>query len=854
MADEKYPIPENPQYNPDIRKLLDSDPARASTVFNPVLQQMIENTAAVKKQADETKEKVAQSAEQGAGGITLGDGTTVEQAVNDLRAGKADLDLQTGKVRADLLPSMDYVPADQKGAAGGVAELDSAGKVPAAQLPSFVDDVLEYATLPAFPATGEAGKIYVTQDTNKTYRWSGSGYVEISQGVALGETSATAYRGDRGKEAYEHSNKTGNPHGTKAGEIAYTDNKGLGATTVQGAVDAAAQASKDAQKTADDALDAITKLAHTIDAIPSQNGSLTYTGSAQSPSWNSFNPDTLILGGTTVGTNAGTYTATFKPVDGYTWSDGTADTKSVAWIIGRASVAKVPTQSGSLTYNGAAQTPTWNDFNSAQLALGGTTTSTAAGSYNATFTPTANFQWADGTTAGKTATWSIGRATISAVPSQSGSLTYTGSAQSPSWSNFDSAKMTIGGTQSGTNAGSYNATFTPTSNYKWSDGSTAAKSVAWSIGKAAGSLSLNPTSLTLNKATSAKTITATRAGNGTVTASSSNTAVATVSVSGATITVTGKAYGTATITVSVAAGTNHNAPASKTCSVQVNLFNATLNSNTWAAIRGASDANEGANYWSVGATKTIKINGKAGNFTFSNLSVDVFILGFNHNSSREGGNRIHFQIGKIGGKMVGLCDGSYNTNVSATGYFSMNSSNTNNGGWKSCQMRTTILGNNGTPTSPTANTLLAAMPSDLRAVMKATTKYSDNSANGTDVAGNVTATTDYLFLLAEFEAFGARYYANSAEQNYQAQYEYYRAGNSRVAYKHDATSTTVWWWLRSARAANNNNFCNVNNDGSYNNNNAYYSAGVLPGFCECGVKWSNESERRPSQKERYFPG
>lgn len=79
------------------------------------------------------------------------------------------------------------------------------GKVPAAQLPGFVDDVLEYAAVSNFPATGEAGKIYVATGTNKSYRWSGSTYVEISGGVALGETSGTAYRGDRGKTAYDHS-------------------------------------------------------------------------------------------------------------------------------------------------------------------------------------------------------------------------------------------------------------------------------------------------------------------------------------------------------------------------------------------------------------------------------------------------------------------------------------------------------------------------------------------------------------------------------------------------------------------------------------------------------------------------
>ena len=107
-----------------------------------------------------------------------------------------------------------------KGAANGVAELDSTGKVPSSQLPSFVDDVLEYDKQSSFPTTGEAEKIYIAQDTNKTYRWSGSAYVEISASLALGETSSTAYRGDRGKTAYDHSQLTsGNPHNVTKSDV-----------------------------------------------------------------------------------------------------------------------------------------------------------------------------------------------------------------------------------------------------------------------------------------------------------------------------------------------------------------------------------------------------------------------------------------------------------------------------------------------------------------------------------------------------------------------------------------------------------------------------------------------------------
>jgi hypothetical protein len=86
-----------------------------------------------------------------------------------------------------------------KGQPNGFASLDSKGLIPSSQLPAYVDDVIEVATFDELPEVGEAGKIYVTLDTNLTYRWSGTRYIEISQSLALGETSSTAYAGDKGK-------------------------------------------------------------------------------------------------------------------------------------------------------------------------------------------------------------------------------------------------------------------------------------------------------------------------------------------------------------------------------------------------------------------------------------------------------------------------------------------------------------------------------------------------------------------------------------------------------------------------------------------------------------------------------
>ena len=518
----------------------------------------------------------------------------------------------------------------------------------------------------------------------------------------------------------------------------------------------------------------------------------------------------------------------------YTEGGVTKTAEQAITVVHRLESIAVTTQPTKITYEygdsfssaGMVVTATYSD--GATANVNGYTTSPSTLSKVGEQTVTVSYT-ERGITKTTTLSVTVERKSISTVPSQSGTLTYTGSTQSPSWSNYDSAQLTIGGATSGTNAGSYNATFTPNANYRWSDGTTTAKNVSWTIGKAAGSLSISPTSMTLDATTTSGTITVTRAGDGNITASSSDTDIATVSVSGNTVTVTGVASGSATITVNVAEGTNHTAPSSKTVSVTVQLIQA-LNDCTWAQIREISDAGQAANYWSVGDTKTITINGAVGNTTFSNLSVDAFIIGFNHNSTKEGSNRIHFLIGKIGGKLVGLCDSAYGNEKPQSGYFHMNTSRTNSGGWKGSDMRNTLLGNNGTPSRPPANTLLAALPSDLREVMKSVTKYTDNTGSASNSYLNVTTTSDYLFLLAEFEVQGVRKNANQHEKNSQAQYDYFKAGNSKIAYRHTATETIVWWWLRSAHYGTDVYFCYVNTDGSAARYFPTWSAGVLPGF------------------------
>ena len=527
-----------------------------------------------------------------------------------------------------------------------------------------------------------------------------------------------------------------------------------------------------------------------------------------------------------------------------TWASTTVVVKAGSYPTGKDDADAVFTQ----------KVTTRNQYSSNALTVTGLTNGTK---YYIAFYPETTDGGINTNTAQRT-TGTANKITISTVPSQSGTLTYSGNAQTPSWSNYDSAKMTLSVTAQ-TNAGTYSASFTPTANYRWSDGTTTAKSVNWTIAKAAGSLTLSKSSITLNSSTKSTTFTVTRAGDGKITVESSDTTVATVSLSGTTVTVSSvnDKTGTATITVKVAAGTNHNAPSNKTVSVSAEFLPAVgtaLNACSWEDISKIAAAGLADTYWDVGATKTITINGTVGSATLSNLSVDVFIIGFDHNSSVEGTNKIHFQIGKISSKQVGLICGSYGSyKTDGTKIFNMNHwGNYNYGGWAGCDLRYDILGSTDVApsgygsavttsrvgysasatcaTNPVANTLMAALPSDLRAVMKGVTKYADAVGNSSNVAANVKAFTDYLFLLAEFEVQGARSYANQYEQNYQKQYAYYSAGNSKVFYRHSATGSTAYWWLRSAYYNYSSYFCAVGTDGSAYDSSAGYAYALAPGF------------------------
>lgn len=322
------------------------------------------------------------------------------------------------------------------------------------------------------------------------------------------------------------------------------------------------------------------------------------------------------------------------------------------------------------------------------------------------------------------------------------------------------------------------------------------------------------------------TINVTAPSGATVTLKKGGSTVATKTSTGAvtfTVTETGTYTVEATQNGQSTSGTVNVVSSTTSYSLTLSFVSSTLNSNSWATIRSVSDNGQGANYWSIGDRKAEPLNGTVGSLTLSNFTTYAFILGFNHNAGYEGSNRIHFQLAKTavsGGTDVALCDSSYNSTGSSAA-FRMNTTNTNVGGWAASYMKKTIC--------PAFESVVSA---DLRSNLKTVTKYTDNVGNASgSVESKVTATTEKFFPLAEYEVFGTIARGNTYEANKQKQYDYYAAGNSKIKYRHDATTTAVAWWLRSPCAGTSTHFVLVTAGGTVSYTRAYGSLAFAPGFC-----------------------
>lgn len=247
-----------------------------------------------------------------------------------------------------------------------------------------------------------------------------------------------------------------------------------------------------------------------------------------------------------------------------------------------------------------------------------------------------------------------------------------------------------------------------------------------------------------------------------------------------------------------------------------------LNDNKWEVIKQVADASQGPNYWAVGDRKSVVLNGTVGYGssarTFSNQEYWVYIIGFDHNEAKEGKGIAFqgFKTAQTGGVDIAVTGTNYSNRGSG---MIMNSTNTNAGGWNGSWAHTTCMAQ-----------WKNCFPSDLQAVIRTTTLYTDNTGNGSTSESAVTANTNEVYYLAEYEVFGSNHYANANEPAQQAQYDYYKAGNSKVKYRSDSTGTAANWWLRSPERSHGLNFCAVNSIGPADYWAAGDSYGSAPAF------------------------
>ena len=227
-----------------------------------------------------------------------------------------------------------------------------------------------------------------------------------------------------------------------------------------------------------------------------------------------------------------------------------------------------------------------------------------------------------------------------------------------------------------------------------------------------------------------------------------------------------------------------------------------LNDNSWADIATAADLSIGQNYWSIGDTKQVHLSGTAGGKTWNN-DYWVYIIGFDHNSAKEGiGIAFQgFKTAQTGGIDICLAGDSY-ASFGTTG-FVINQSQTNVGGWNGSYAYKTIMPQ-----------IKAILPADLQVVIRNTTLYTDNTGNKATAASAVTANNNAVYYLAEYEVRGTNFDANTNEVAQQAQYAYYAEGNSRLKYRSDSTDDPSRWWLRSPNRNGTYSFCSIDHESS----------------------------------------
>ena len=505
-----------------------------------------------------------------------------------------------------------------------------------------------------------------------------------------------------------------------------------------------------------------------------------------------------------------------------TYSEGgeTCTTTLAVTVTHRLSVITVTTKPNKLTYEYGDTLVTAGMVVTASYSDSQTKTVTSYSCSPTTFSTIGNqvvtvSYTENGVTQTATFNVTVNRKSVT-KPTWKSNLTYTGSAQSVSsasyWNNYNTSYMTIGGTTSATNAGTYIATFTPGSNYRWSDGTTSAINVNWTINKATGSLSVNPTTVAINgnNYSSGVAVTITRAGDGTISYSPTSISGLTLSLSGNTLTIKGNGstpVSATTITIKVAAGTNYTAPSNKTITVSAEYW-------SWGADGGTVDA-----AWFAGLKNYLASHSGASIKTSSGGA----ILGTTKSvalSSAVLGTTTHLI------RVIGVDQDANNTVTFQT---------------KNCLSQYTTFGSNAVWIGSTARSLCQnyynAFPG--KAAIKTVSK--GTCPNYGSRNQDVTYNNETVFLLSERE-FGLDSYSplstvNSTTSRAECTngknfaYSYYTSNATRVMYLGDtSTSSYGYPWERSRYYYDSTGVCRVGYGGGATYGGYDGSRGLAPAF------------------------
>lgn len=425
------------------------------------------------------------------------------------------------------------------------------------------------------------------------------------------------------------------------------------------------------------------------------------------------------------------------------------------------------------------------------------------------------------------------RIVIATVPTVAVNPTYSGSAQSPTWNDYDATQLTVEGAEA-TNAGEYTASFTPTANYKWSDNSITAKEVAWTMQKKQAVITTSKSAVTLDKENTSATFTVGGEGCEGFSVVSADTNVATVSLSDGTVTVSSVNNKTGVVAVTIsasAASDNYIAPVNASVSVNARFVQLV----SWSTGTDSEIADMVAAYyagdftlaqvqsvWSVGDVRTVTLSAMAATGvgeSHRSQSVQLVILDFEHDTLTTPINGKTKALISVQQKDC-LTSGVYSTmseeyNASGTnkelGY--MNSSNTNSGGWSSCARRTWCNG-----------IYYNAIPSGIQTLIKPVNKLT--SAGGQ--SSTINTTSDKVWLLSEIEIFGSTTYSFTGEGS---KYSYYNTiSNRNKLPKWNSSSASGSWWERSPNSSYSTAFCSVGSDGTADLNIASDTYGLAPAF------------------------